>query len=315
LVVGLGAAATLALGAFLMNEPDAGWIALAGLYPLTHTLELSTVALRNRIQWKPQVAMRSIASGLRLALVTGAILMGETRAGVILVLIASASTMGNILLHRVGKPLLPRGTFQAVPMGPFLRLALPLGIAALAQQLYFYVDNLFVRAHWGEASVGTYNVAVRIMSWSLSLAVYAAAAALPWLSRAHKRGELVPAAMRLTLPLTLGASLAVALLWPFAGDLLALFGEPFRAAEGALQLLLLAVICVHAGAPLTTALVAAGRTPAILALTLSALLINLGLNSLWVPTEGLVGAARATLITEGWIAVGAALSLILRARR
>ena len=315
LVVGLGAAATLALGAFLMNEPDAGWIALAGLYPLTHTLELSTVALRNRIQWKPQVAMRSIASGLRLALVTGAILMGETRAGVILVLIASASTMGNILLHRVGKPLLPRVTFQAVPMGPFLRLALPLGIAALAQQLYFYVDNLFVRAHWGEASVGTYNVAVRIMSWSLSLAVYAAAAALPWLSRAHKRGELVPAAMRLTLPLTLGASLAVALLWPFAGDLLALFGEPFRAAEGALQLLLLAVICVHAGAPLTTALVAAGRTPAILALTLSALLINLGLNSLWVPTEGLVGAARATLITEGWIAVGAALSLILRARR
>ena len=52
-----------------------------------------------------------------------------------------------------------------------------------------------------------------------------------------------------------------------------------------------------------------------LALTLSALLINLGLNFLWVPTEGLVGAARATLITEGWIAVGAALSLIPRARR
>ena len=315
LMVGLGAAVTLALGAFLMEEPDAGWIALAGLYPLTHTLELSTVGLRNRIQWKPQVAMRSIASGLGLALVGAAIFMGESRAGVILVLVASGSTIGNVLLHRIGKPLLPRGTFSAVPLKPFLRLALPLGIAALAQQLYFYVDNLFVRAYWGEASVGTYNVAVRIMSWSLSLAVYAAAAALPWLSRAHKREELGRAAMRLTLPLTLGASLGVAVLWPWTGDILALFGESFRVAEDPLKLLLLAVICVHAGAPLSTALVAVRRTYSVLTLTLSALLLNVVLNSLWVPTEGLIGAARATLITEGWIALGAALALIHRPKR
>lgn len=310
--VGLAAALTLGLGAFLFNEPDAGWIALAGLYPLTHTLELSTVAQRNRIQWKPLVVMRSIASAVGLGLVAGAIARGEDRAGVILVLVAAGSTLGNVLLHRVGKPLLPRGPFKAVAPGPFLRLALPLGLAALAQQLYFYVDNLFVRAYWGESSVGNYNLAVRIMSWSLSLAVYAAAAALPWLSRAHQRGELKAAALRLTVPLTLLSCVGVALVWPFAEDLLGLFGDSFRVAAPALRLLLLAVICVHAGAPLSTALVAAGRTRAVLALTLTALALNLVLNSLWVPSEGLVGAARATLITEGWIALGAGMGLMMR---
>lgn len=311
LVVGLIAAAALALGAFLMSEPDWGWIALAGLYPLTHTLELSTIALRNRIQWKPLVAMRSIASAVGFGLVAGAIYLGEERAGVILFLVAMGSTLGNLLLHRVGQPLLPRGSFQAVPMAPFLRLALPLGLAALAQQLYFYLDNLFVRAYWGETSVGNYNLAVRIMSWSLSLAVYAAAAALPWLSRAHSQGHLKAAALKLTLPLTLGACVGVALVWPFAPEILSLFGDSFAIAADPLRLLLLAVICVHAGAPLTTALVAAGRTRAVLGLTLAALLINLVLNSLWVPDEGMLGAARATLVTEGWIALGAGLGLML----
>ncbi len=104
--------------------------------------------------------------------------------------------------------------------------------------------------------------------------------------------------------------LAVALaLAPFRGALLGVFGPEFAAAKGALAWLLGAVAIVHIGAPLLTAVVAAGRGSAVLWIAASGLALNLAGNGWLVPHFGMQGAAAATLATEGWVAALAAVTV------
>jgi O-antigen/teichoic acid export membrane protein len=87
------------------------------------------------------------------------------------------------------------------------------------------------------------------------------------------------------------------------------FGAPFAAAGPALAWLFAAIAAIHAGAVLLNALVAAGNGRAVLWISLAALGLNAGLNALWVPGQGLVGAAAATAATELFVALGAGLWL------
>lgn len=314
-IAGLAGVALVGGGAWLLEEPEAGWITLASLYPTTHALELSTIALRNELRWGPQVAIRAFAAGTGLVLTLIVLAVGTPTAGKLLVALAAGSTTGNLLAHAVGRRSLPRGPRGAAdPWGPFLRVALPLGAAAICQQAYFWCDNAVLRAVHGEASVGPYNIAVRIMGWSLSVAVYASAVALPWLTRAEAGDQLLAATLRLAVPLAAAAAFAVGLVTPWSAHLVGLFGEEFASGGPALEVLLLAVIAVHAGAPLLTAVTASGRSRTVLALSALALLLNLGLNAVWVPSAGALGAARATLATETWVALASAACLARAAR-
>lgn len=299
-------------GAFWAQEPGAVWILLASLYPVTHVLELSTLVFKNQIAWSRPVLVRATAAGLSLALVLALWLGGSSTPGHYLCAVAGGSTVGNVLLHLVGRRHLPPRGGPSVPTARLLRLALPMGLAAVCQQAYFWVDNLFVRALEGEAWVGRYNLAVRVMSLGIMAGVYAALAALPWLTREHAEGRLGRAVTRLAAPTFALSVLGAGLLWPFAGDLLVLLGgeEHFRQAEPALRRLLLAMTAVYLGAPLLTGVVAAGRGGAVLGISATALLVNLLLNALWVPTRGIEGAALATLVTEVVVAAGAAAVLL-----
>ena len=175
------------------------------------------------------------------------------------------------------------------------------------QQLYFWQDNLILRAHRGDSELGPYNLAVRCMSYGILLAVYASSAALPWLTREATAGRLAPAVRRLIPPLFAPAALAVGLAWPWAADILGIFGTEFRVAAPSLRWLLLAVLCVYVGAPCLTGVVALGKSGSVLAIAATALATNLALNLAWVPAQGAVGAARATCLTEATVAALAAI--------
>lgn len=311
--------ATGALGVLLVaatalawGEPDAGWIVLAALYPVTHALELSATVFHNRIAWAVPVLVRATASGLSLAGVAFLHARGEARPALYLVAVAAGSTVGNLLLHAVSRRLLARdrgATLRPVPLGGFLRAALPLGLAGLCAQTYFYVDNLFVRAWSGDDALGLYNLAVRFLSALIMLAQYTSLSALPWFTRAHARGELGAALARLAAPVFVLACLAVGAVWSMGGALLHLFGPEFAAAEGALHWLLGAVLAIYVGALALTAVVATGSVRAPLVIAAVGLALNVALNALLVPRHGIDGAAAATLATEAWVAVGALVAL------
>lgn len=297
-------------GAFLFQEPDAALILLASLYPITNAFELTATVFKNRLDWRVQVTLRAASNGLSLAAVLGLVALEVSTPALYLLVIAAASTLANITLHRLCSRHIPSGEEGTAPgTWELFRRALPLGIGALCQQAYFYVDNLFVRALEGETALGQYNVAVRFMSISIMVAIYASLTALPWFTREHAEGRLGAALAQLGIPLFALASFAVGLLLPHTELMLSLFGSEFEVAASSLQVLLFAALAVYLGALRMTALVAAGAGRAVLVVTVAALGINLIGNPLLIPSHGIEGAALATLATEVAVVLGAGFSL------
>jgi len=297
--------------AFAVEGAEGPFVALAALYQLSHVLELSTIGWRNAIRWRSPTIVRAGASIASLLCVLALRATGEARPLPYLLAIAVGSTLGNVALHVAGRRGLPdtRGV-DAAPLRPFLAASIPIGAAAVCQQLYFHVDNVFVRAIEGEETVGHYNVAVRIMGLSFMGAVFAATAALPWLARAHRDGRLLRAAGSLALASGALGAAVTATLFPLRAFVLGWFGEGFAEAEVALGWLLLAGFAVHLGAPLLTAVVARGAGRTVLVVSGVGLAINLAGNALLVPRIGMNGAAAATLATEAWVAAAALVALL-----
>jgi O-antigen/teichoic acid export membrane protein len=296
-------------GALLAGERGAWWVVLASLYPVTHVLELSATTYRNRIAWRTPVLIRAGASGLSLGSVVVLLSAGAREPGLFLAGVALSSATANVWLHLTARRYLPARFAGRIPWRPVLRAALPLGIAGLCQQTYFYVDNLFVRHFEGEVALGHYNMAVRFMSLAIMVGVYAALVSLPWFKREHAAGRLGEATARLSQPLFALAGLCAGLLFFWTGDLLALFGDEFRDASRSLRWLLGAAALVYAGANLLTGVVATGRTMNVLVIAAGGLLLNLAGNAALVPRMGMEGAAIATLATEGFVALGAGVAL------
>jgi O-antigen/teichoic acid export membrane protein len=296
-------------GAFAFGEPGAGWILLASLYPVTHVGELSATIFRNRIAWGIPVTMRAVAAAMSLSFVLILRSTGDLEPAHYLCAVALGSALANGLLHWASSKHLPEARARSIPVREIFLVALPLGIAALCQQTYFYVDNLFVRKICGPEPLGQYNVGVRVMSYTIMVALYATQAALPWLAREHQRGELASAVARLSQPLFALAGLGAGLLWPWTDELLALFGPGFAAAGPSLRWLLCATTAIYAGSGLLTALVAAGRTRSILAVAATGLAVNLVANTILVPARGIEGAGIATFLTEGVVVLGGAVAL------
>jgi O-antigen/teichoic acid export membrane protein len=307
---GLLGVGLVGIGAFLFDEPDPGWILLASLYPVTHVLELSATIYKNRISWRVPVAMRAAASTLSLAFVVALLAGGAVRPALYLCAVAAGSTLANVGLHVAARrhlpPIMPGE--RPIAKGIFAA-ALPLGLSGLCAQTYFYVDNLFVRAIEGPEAVGVYNIGVRILGFSIMVALFASMAALPWFTREHAEQRLGEAIARLAQPLFALAGLGAGVLFPWCEELLGLFGPDFVAGGPSLRWLLSAVCVIYLGAALMTAVVSTGRTRSMLTITSSGLLLNLVGNALLVPRLGIEGAAIATLATEAAVVIGATLAL------
>jgi len=297
-------------GALVFDEPDAGWVLLASLYPVTHVLELSATVYKNKISWRVPVAMRAVASTLSLVFVVALLANDVLRPALFLCAVATGSAFANLGLHLAARrhlPPVPAGE-RRIAQGIFAA-ALPLGLSGLCAQTYFYVDNVFVRAIEGPEAVGVYNIGVRILGFSIMVALFASMAALPWFAREHAQGRLGSAIARLAQPLFALAGLGAGILFPWCEELLALFGPDFVAGGASLRWLLSAVCVIYLGAALMTAVVSTGKTRSMLAITASGLAINLVGNALLVPRFGIEGAAAATLATETAVVIGAAIVL------
>jgi len=306
-----GAAAVATL-AWAVGEPGAPWIALAAAYPLTRSLELSSVVFQNEIAWGRPVATRAGAALARLGAALALAAAGVRSAPPYLVAYAAGTAAGHVALHLLARPRLPRAS--APPVRGLLGAAMPLGLAGLCQQAYVWVDNAFVRAIEGDGELGHYNACARLFSFLVLVPTYATSAALPWLAARARAGTgsagLAGAIVRLARPLIIGGCLVAALAWPWAGGILrTLFGPGFEAAAPALRWLLAAAAVVHLGAVLLTAVVARGDGGAVLRITGAALLLNVVANAWAVPRHGIAGAAAATLLTELAIVLLAALAL------
>jgi len=289
--------------AWLFGEDELTWIALAALAPMTRVLETSAVLFQNKIAWAIPVAIRAVVATLRLLLVFALVYSNVASYGPYLVAHASGAAISNALLYLAVRRFEPQPTIAVATLPGFFRAALPLAATGICQQAYFYIDNLFVRSFRGEVELGQYNAAVRILSFLLLVSAYATQAALPWLVRRSRAGDLKRATSRLTGPLVVVGLGGLLLIWPFADELLrAIFGAGFEAAATSLRWLLVAALVVYAGSSWLTAVVASGRTTTVLWITGGGLVVNVLGNAILVPVHGMEGAAMATVTTEIFVA-------------
>jgi len=306
--------ALVALPAWLLEERGWTWVGLAALYPFSRLPELSAVVYHREIRWNVPVAMRAATGTARLALALGLWRGGVESFGPYLVAHLGTLAAGNVALYFLARRRLPRPEGKVSPMRGMLLAAVPLGLAGVCQQAYFYVDNLFVRGLRGDVELGQYNAAVRILGFLVMISAHATVAALPWLARRHRRGELGDATRRLALPLFSAACLVLGAMWPWSEQILvAIFGADFAPAAPSLRWLLVAAAVIYAGAGWLTAVVASGAMRTVLVITAGALLANVAGNAWLVPSRGMEGAAIATLATELLVTFGA-LAALVRAR-
>jgi len=314
--LGFAILAVLLLGCVITSfEGPAPWLLVASLYPLARPLETSSLVFQRAIAHGRPVGIRSLIATLRACSILLIVHAGHREAQVLLFTYCAWSVACHGLLFVAARPYLPGiAPSRDVPLRGFLALALPLGIGALLQQAYFYTDNLFVRSLLGVEELGRYNAGARIFSWIALVAAYTTTAALPWMVRRHEEGRLLDATRRLARPLVLGGLAACVLPFAFPQALLELvFGPGFAGAAGPLRWLLAGAICVFAGAPYLTALVASGRSWSVAGITAAGLLVNAIGNRMWIPSEGplggIEGAAVATFASEALVLVSSLLVL------
>ena len=89
----------------------------------------------------------------------------------------------------------------------------------------------------------------------------------------------------------------------------AVLGESYEPAAGLFQVLLIALLMVGLSGVMNNALIASGRERTFAGIVMVSLIVNVLANITLLPRVGVVGAAIATVITEGFVLVGASVAL------
>jgi len=232
--------------------------------------------------------------GLPLAAIAGLLALGFGLWGVAAGLVAglaATSVAGARLVVRSG------GHGEPEPIGPLLRVALPLALASSAVLLMNELDKVLLAVFREEREVGLYNAAFRLSRQANFLLPALTGALAPWVAPmiAAGRIEELRDLYRRTTGWTLAFGLSVfGLLAGFAPAFLAVFGAGFPDA-GPLLIVLTAgqlVIAAAGGAAMVLQFSGAERRESKNALV--GLGTNVVLDVALIPRFGAMGAAAAT---------------------
>jgi len=232
------------------------------------------------------LALAALAAGLSLLGVGAAYLAGQT-----------AALWYSRRLHP--RPLSPFYDQQPHAIS-LARLALPLAAVNIFTVVYFRIDLVMLQKIAGAEQAGLYGAAYRLIEAAMMLPAAFLTAYFPRLARHAEGGEekLVVAAPLRMLVSVVTAGTAFGLV--FASDALCLlFGAPFMEATWALRILLLAMWLIFPNYLLTNMLVARREQKAFARFVGICALMNVALNAVLIPWCGMVGAAAATVTTEG----------------
>jgi O-antigen/teichoic acid export membrane protein len=247
--------------------------------------DLSMVVLTlNSVIWTGAAVAISILSG-------GMVAMAVAFVGAFLITLAVQTLMVRRLATirlRASRPL----------WGELARFALPVGIAGMLTLAYGRIDQVIVFQIAGSDAAGIYGAMYRILNTAAFVPMAVMTTLFPILSRVE-----LPEMRRLVQLAT--EYLAMASLPIFAFVLVAskevinlLFGAEFVAGHTTLKILMGAFVAICFGYVAGSMIIVLRLQRIFVRYALIALVINVGLNLIFVPKYGYQGAAWITLITE-----------------
>ncbi len=167
--------------------------------------------------------------------------------------------------------------------------------------LYFRIDVYFIQQWHGFQPVGGYNAAFRLVEALRLLPAAVMAVTFPMLVQTSDLHLVRKIGGRLAVA---GLALA-AVCWPGAAVIVPLiYGESYAYAAPAFAVLSLALPLFFLNYALTHQVIGWDGQRAYLAIVTTALAANVTANFLLIPSQGIVGAAVSTLLTEIVISAG-----------
>jgi O-antigen/teichoic acid export membrane protein len=194
----------------------------------------------------------------------------------------------------------------------FLRDAAPLGVSALVLGGFYRLDQVLVRALAGGAANGLYSAATRLAFTAMVPTILVGLAIYPDLARSHEEpGEFASSLRRGLVMGTLGGVAAAVALFVLSDSLVSLlYGSAYQEA-GSLVRILCLVVGAHGVAVVgITAANALGRERRVALVVGLCTALGLGLDALWLPSNGALAAAWVSAASE--IVLGVLLMWILR---
>ncbi len=266
-------------------------------------LVLPELWLQARLQARPavlaQTAALAVSAGMRITLVwLEAPLTTFAAANVLEALLAGIGL--HFAARRAGLHL---NWFAARwdSMRRLAREAAPLMLAGLAIIIYMKIDEVMLRQMVGPVEVGIYSAATRLTEIWYFLPVALGSSLLPALVRARSQGEAAyQRHLRRYYDINAGMAYALSIPMALAAPWLVrlAYGAPFAASAPIVVVHIWSSIFVFLGVARGQWLVNERLQKFYLLATLAGALINIGLNLVFIPRWGGVGAAWATVVAQ-----------------
>ncbi|MGH7476606.1 MAG: flippase [Longimicrobiales bacterium] len=301
LIAALLALGFAAAGTWLLPPPEGTVLAAYGLTLLTVAASVRWIHLG--FERTRQVAVARAAGEIVMVALVFAFVRGADD----LVRVPLAQFAGDALavallllwLPRPRPPLRPR--LDAAVIGPLLPRAWPIVSSGLLGLMIYNSDLIFLRLFHTAELVGYYAAAYALISFLANLGMAYGVSLLPTLTRLGRspdeQRELYQTAMAQVCAVVLPVAVGGAFL---AHQIIGLiFGAGYAPSGIALQVLIWSIPLALVRDVPVAALFAAGRETQVFRLTGVAAVLNVGLNILLIPRYGMLGAAAATVFTEG----------------
>ncbi|MFG0316294.1 MAG: oligosaccharide flippase family protein [Planctomycetota bacterium JB042] len=306
-------------GVALLVEPDGAsrlLLVIAAAHALAHGCGAASIGFEVDVRYRAPATSSLVGQSLFLVAGLALAAAGVRSAAPYLLAWAAGLTLQNLKLYAAARA---RGDVGGeVDRELLVRLAreaAPLGLSAIAVAIYYYSDTLMLRPFRGEEEVARYSTAYRLMTFGLMTPVLFSQVVFPVFTRCRQRSsELLREVVRASaFYLALLGALGGAVLGGLAPELLeAVYGATYRGAAPVLEVLAVAMVCVHLTYPHTTALIASGHAADFTRITAVAAALNVGANLVVLPRYGAEGAAATTLGTEAFVLVA---GVVLARRR
>jgi len=308
----------LAVTVFLLGYPTGKWVLILVVGATTFATSL-TMGLEwcfrafERMEY--QGGLKFIRGVAILALGAGVLLWGGGILGVALAQLVVACCLFALTFIIIrGRFARPAWRFDWFAFGKLTREALPFGIGSIAGVLLYNVDTIMLSHLKGDAVTGLYNVAYRLVDGLNLLPIAFASALYPPLSHAfiHDRASLTALVTRAwslmvisALPIAVGTTLLA------NRFIVLLFGARYAPAGPVLAMLVWAGALMFLFSVLNITFKAIDRQPTVAILVFMGMVINIGLNVVFIPWWGAWGASLALVIAY---LVMTAVGLVILAR-
>ncbi|MFC1686682.1 flippase [Patescibacteria group bacterium] len=185
--------------------------------------------------------------------------------------------------------------------------AVPMAIALVLIKIYFQVDIIFLSFMKGSHDVGIYSAAYKVLEVLITVPAMFVASVLPSLSfhvvKKHfkrikhlfQRSFDVLALM--AFPVTVGGILLAKPIMKFVA------GDQFEGSEKVLVWILIALSFIFLNTLMGNAMLAYHKQHRLIWQGVLGVVVNVGLNLILIPRYSYLGAAAATLITEGLVLI------------